>query len=221
MVWIKICGITEIREGTCIAGLNPDALGFILSTQSRRKITIGTAEKIIQAVRRKYRQKAPDMAGVFVDEPLDHLIAAIKRLGLNLVQLCGHEQKDYIRKVKQWGGVQVIRAIPCRTGTDISAHMHHLEHVADYFLLDSYSKFAYGGTGRTFDWKMAKKRKKTNKVILAGGLGADNVCAALDAVRPFGVDASSRLEGDNGKKDISKVRMFIEKAKGGDHGQKI
>jgi len=214
VVWVKVCGITDVGEAIDVSGLGPDALGFILSTDSRRRISVEQAERIIGAVRKKYVRKAPQMAGVFVNEDFSYIREAAERLELNIVQFCGYEDADYLSGVKKLGNLKIIKAISCQRGTDIASRIHKLKKLPDYYLLDTYSRGSYGGTGRTFDWNMVKNLSTEGRIILAGGLGPDNVYAAISTVKPYGVDASSGLEAGDGKKDIEKVRVFIENAKG-------
>ncbi|MDZ7838554.1 MAG: phosphoribosylanthranilate isomerase [Actinomycetota bacterium] len=86
--------------------------------------------------------------------------------------------------------------------------------MADYYLADTYSKNSYGGSGKTFDWKIVSGLNMKEKLIIAGGLGPDNVAEAINMVDPFGVDASSGLELPGGGKDKEKVKKFITLARG-------
>ncbi|MGM0365858.1 MAG: phosphoribosylanthranilate isomerase [Actinomycetota bacterium] len=213
MVWVKVCGVTDKDEALGISGLGTDALGFILSTDSRRRISTEKAEKIIGAVREKHMEKAPRMVGVFVNEDTGYVKEAAERLGLDMAQFSGHEDAAYLKEVKKLAAFEVIKAIPCKADTDAAWEIKRLEKLPDYYLLDTYSSVSYGGTGRTFDWSMAANLGAEKRIILAGGLGPDNVHEAVSAAGPFGVDASSALEAASGKKDMEKVREFIKNAK--------
>lgn len=219
MVWVKVCGITSAEEALKIADLEPDALGFILSTGSRRRISLAGAESVIAQVRKRYGPRSPGMVGVFVNEPVSYICQAIENLALDMVQLSGSEDRGYIKDVKKTG-VAVIKAIACKPETDIQAIIEDLERMADYYLADTYSKNSYGGSGKTFDWRIVSRLKMKEKLIVAGGLGPDNVAEAINTVDPFGVDASSGLELPEGGKDKEKVKKFITLArgKGGHHG---
>ncbi len=213
MVWVKICGMTDIREALSISSLGIDALGFILSSASPRKIGINEAGKIIKALR-KYNRGAPQAVGVFVNEDLDFIREAVTKLDLDIVQLSGCETPDYIKEVKKLKNFKIIKAVHCKNDTDIVSNIQQFEKIPDYYLLDTYHCNSYGGTGRTFDWNIAKGLSLSKRIILAGGLGPDNVSLALSAARPFGVDASSRLEDGTGKKNLQKVRAFIKVIRG-------
>ncbi len=214
MVWVKICGITDSKEALGIAAMGADALGFILSTESRRRVGTEQAEKIIETVRREYKKKAPRMVGVFVNENLNYVGEAINKLGLDMAQFCGDEDYVYMEKVSKLGKIEIIKTIACKAGMDIESLIRTYGQAADYFLLDTYSSKSQGGTGRVFDWGMAKGLKELERIILAGGLGPDNVYHALCEVKPFGVDASSKMEAGDGKKNIKRAGKFIEIIKG-------
>ncbi|MDZ7838555.1 MAG: hypothetical protein U5N58_11755 [Actinomycetota bacterium] len=121
MVWVKVCGITSTNEALTIADLGPDVLGFILSTDSRRRISLAGAESIIAQVRKSYGSRSPGMVGVFVNEPVSYIYQAIENLALDMVQLSGNEDIDYIKDVKKTG-VAVIKAIACKPMTDVGGY---------------------------------------------------------------------------------------------------
>jgi phosphoribosylanthranilate isomerase len=94
--------------------------------------------------------------------------------------------------------------------TELGKDIHKMKKYTDFILLDSYSKDIYGGTGVSFDWDIARDYNRTVPIILSGGLDAENIEKAIKTAKPFGVDASSKLEIYPGKKDISKVSEFIK-----------
>lgn len=237
MVWIKICGITEIDDAKQTAAAGADALGFILSTDSPRRIGEEKLMSIISGLEKlslspvksqvplkpdlrqvEYKVTAvPSFVGVFVNEEPERIIGLINRNLIDFVQLSGVEDREYIEKIKGTKkSIKVIKLLRISSDTNresVCRQMNKLKSCTDFFLLDTYSENALGGTGRTFEWHLVEKIGLDFPVILAGGLDSSNVDQALEIVKPFGVDASSGLESYPGRKDINKTRDFIEKVR--------
>jgi phosphoribosylanthranilate isomerase len=217
MVWIKICGITNLEDAAGISRLGVNAIGFVLSTNSPRRVKPETAEEIIAMLRNK-GIKVP-MAGVFVNEKIERVIQCSDLLGLDYIQLSGDEEADYIENLREGSGkIKIIKALRIKdenkdqkdTVDELDEEIDKLKDYADFILLDSYRKGIYGGTGVPLDWEMLKNYCSKIPVILAGGLDPENVKKAVDTVMPFGVDASSGLEIYPGKKDLDKVARFVD-----------
>jgi phosphoribosylanthranilate isomerase len=213
MVWIKICGITNLEDAKGISELKVDALGFVLSASSPRKIEWAAAKKIIEALRSEGNKIS--MVGVFVNEEIEKVLKYYESLGLNYIQLSGDEEKDYLKDLKKKvEGMKIIKSIRIKYENEhykagINEKIEILKRYADFILLDSYRKGFYGGTGVSFNWNIAEDYSSKIPVILSGGLDPENVRQAVDIVKPFGVDASSRLEIYPGKKDLDKVIRFV------------
>ncbi len=216
MVWIKICGITNLEDATGISCLGVNAIGFVLSTNSPRRVKSETAEEIITVLRKK-GIKVP-VAGVFVNEKIERVIQCSNLLGLDYIQLSGDEDDDYIKNLREGSGkIKIIKALRIKNKNkdqkdmidEIDEKIDKLKKYADFILLDSYRKGIYGGTGVPLDWEMLKNYCSKIPVILSGGLDPENVKRAVDTVKPFGVDASSGLEIYPGKKDLNKVAGFV------------
>lgn len=177
-----------------------DALGFVFFKESPRHISHDKAREIIRKV-----PAFVSTVGVFVNEP-DWRIDEVMRLtGLDVAQLHGDESPEECCKFRR-----VIKAIRVEKLTDLDPLS---KYDVSAFLLDTYSKGSYGGTGRVFNWEIALEAKKYGNIILAGGLNPDNVAEAVKYVEPFAVDVSSGVEADKGKKDPGKVREFIRRAR--------
>lgn len=176
-----------------------NAIGLIFAP-SRRRVTIDQARSVTSAL-------PPFLArvGVFVDEDQQVVHEAVRRAGLDTVQLHGNEPSDYCLLMP----VPVVKAIRVRDAQSLSALDRY--RVAA-FLLDTYDPETLGGTGRPFDWGLATHAARAHRIILSGGLNPANVVEALDRVRPFGVDVSSGVETD-GRKDLSKIREFIRRVR--------
>lgn len=213
MVWIKICGITNIDDAKSISELRVDAMGFVLSADSPRKVEVITAYRIIEALRTG--ENKISMVGVFVNEEIGRVLNDYRSLRLDYIQLSGDEDRDYLKDLKEKAkDIKIIKSIRIKNKSEsysakINKKVDKLKEYADFILMDSYSKNVYGGTGVSFNWDIVKDYYREIPVILSGGLDAENVRQAVDIVKPFGVDASSKLEIYPGKKDIDKVTKFI------------
>lgn len=205
MVKIKICGITNLADALAATEAGADALGFNFYSHSPRFIATHEARRIIERL-------PPTVAcvGVFVNEDAPETVARMAdEAGVGAVQLHGDESPAYCRALKSRA---VIKALRVAADFDVeSVGCFETEAI----LLDGFSAGARGGTGRTFDWAVARRtREVVSKLYLAGGLTADNVAAAIAAVQPYAVDACSGVEMSPGRKDVSRVRAFIEAARG-------
>ena len=213
MVWIKICGITNIDDAKSISELRVDAMGFVLSADSPRRVEIITVYRIIEALRTG--ENKISMVGVFVNEEIRKVLNDYRSLRLDYIQLSGDEDRDYLKDLKEKAkDIKIIKSIRIKNRSEsyrakINKKVDELKEYADFILMDSYSKNVYGGTGMSFSWDIVKDYYWEIPVILSGGLDAENVRQAVDIVKPFGVDASSKLEIYPGKKDIDKVTKFI------------
>ena len=202
-MFIKICGITNLEDAGNAVSYGADALGFIFA-KSPRRIDPETAKRIIADIRGKAAS-----VGVFVNESIERVNEIAKYCGLDAVQLHGDEDPDYCSNIKV---DKVIKAFRIKDEAS-------LKNIKGYntlfaYLLDTFSREGYGGTGKTFDWNIAVKAKALGKpIILAGGLKPDNIGEAIKAVRPYGVDISSSIESGPGKKDAGLMKRLIEEIK--------
>jgi phosphoribosylanthranilate isomerase len=184
-MFIKICGITSKAQARAISDMGAHCLGFIFVRSSPRYICPERAREIVEALGPEVKS-----VGVFVNEPLSGVEAICSHVGLDLVQLHGSEPPEYCRRLKK----RAIKALRLKDPKDVEAAKGYEDSVRA-LLLDSYSPEAHGGTGLTGDWSLARKviEYTALPVLLAGGLDEGNVVQAIRQVRPFGVDASSRL----------------------------
>lgn len=202
MVRVKICGITSLEDALTAVEAGADALGFVFHEQSPRHVTPEDAAGIIAGL-----PPFVQTVGLFVNRPIEYVNETANHCRLDLVQLHGDEPPEFcaavVRRVIKAFRVQDITSLDPIKNYRVAAH-----------LLDAYSPTAYGGTGLTFNWDIAKVAKEFGPVILAGGLTPDNVREAVAAVQPYAVDVSGGVESVPGKKDAAKVREFIRRAKG-------
>ena len=201
MVRVKICGITSIDDALSAVEAGADALGFVFFARSPRNISSEEAAGII-------RQLPPfvQAVGLFVNEDADTVNRLADLCGLDLVQLHGDETPAYCDQIRR----RVLKAFRVQ-------NLQSLEAMGSYrvagYLLDAWRKDAYGGTGHTFDWELAKGAAAFGPLVLAGGLTPDNVAEAVRRVRPYAADVSSGVESAPRRKDHVKVREFIRRAK--------
>jgi phosphoribosylanthranilate isomerase len=198
---VKVCGITRLEDAELAAELGAWAIGFLLWPSSKRYVDPGVAAGIARVMRRKV-----ELVGVFVNQPLDEIAGLADALGLSHVQLHGDEGPSFCTAVHQRTGAKVIKAARVATAADLrDLDRFH----TDYHLLDTAQAGAYGGTGQTWDWSLLKSRRNKTPFLLAGGLKAENVAAAIEATRPWGIDVSSGVEADYGVKDHDKLRALF------------
>ncbi|HIC91719.1 MAG TPA: phosphoribosylanthranilate isomerase [Syntrophaceae bacterium] len=203
---VKICGITNIEDAKAAISLGVDALGFIFA-ESPRKIEPDKARKIILNL-----PPIIGIVGVFVDEKEEIVKEIASHCGLNTLQFHGSETPEYCNLFPH----KIIKAFRIKDEMSLK-EIPHYQRWADAFLLDTYKKGIRGGTGRTFDWKLAIKSKKFGPIILSGGLRPDNVKDAILEVRPYGVDVGSGVESLPGKKDYRLLEEFITQVKEADY----
>lgn len=190
MTRIKVCGITNLEDALLALSLGVEAIGFVFS-ESQRQISIDQARKIMRQL-----PLGLIKVGVFVDESAALVEEIYRDLALDLVQLHGHENEEYVRNLNcKW-----FKAFKVGTPADL----REVKSLArDFFLLDSAVK------GEPFDWSIARGLKGVGRFFLSGGLNPENVVEALCLIEPFGVDVCSGVESFPGKKDPEKMKEFV------------
>jgi len=205
-MYVKICGLMDEASALAAAAAGADLLGFVFAP-SRRRLTAQRARAIVRALRESAPHPPVRTVGVFVDECPLRVDDVAAYCGLDYVQLSGHEDGAYLRRL----GTPAI--VARRATRDLTAAaLAPLRETAAFLLLDAYSPGALGGTGTACDWEVAARVAREHPILLAGGLTPDNVAAAIAAVRPLGVDVSSGVETD-GRKDPAKIAAFVARAK--------
>ena len=196
MYKIKICGVTTCDILPTINELKPDYIGFIMTAGFRRSVSDGFVRQFGEALGRRIER-----VGVFVNDDISRIAALVRQGIIDVVQLHGDEDGSYIRKLKSRADVPVIKAVGVEDGM-VPAYPAE----CDIVLLDARAAAGGGGTGRSICWRRYSEVDKP--VILAGGITAGNVRAALAAVRPWGVDTSGGVE-TGGVKDAAKIYEYI------------
>lgn len=199
MTRVKVCGICRPEDARLAVELGAWALGFIFHRSSPRYIAPERAGDIVSRLPRGVLA-----VGVFVDRPLEEVEAAVRASGVGAAQLHGGELPDYTERLRD---VEVWKAFRVGGGfreQDVDRYPPSVR-----ILLDAYTPGVPGGTGRSFDWDVAERVGERREVILAGGIGPDNVREALDRVRPHAVDVSSGVEVRPGVKSEVLLRELF------------
>jgi phosphoribosylanthranilate isomerase len=197
---VKICGITRVSDALHAVEQGATAIGFVLWSRSPRAITAECVARISAELPSHVMR-----VGVFVNESVESIRSIAERAHLTAIQLHGDEPPAYAEAL-DW---PVFRAVSV---TDLNAASEAWPPEIP-LLVDNIDPVRRGGTGAVIDWSQAAAVAQRRRVVLAGGLTADNVASAIRAVRPFGVDVSSGVEAAPGVKDLSKVTQFIENAR--------
>ena len=204
MTFIKICGITNSEDAHAALSLGADALGFNFYKPSPRYITPEKAREIIASL-----PESVMSVGVFVNESHEVIKKIAEETALSAVQLHGDESPSFCSELA--ADRTVFKALAASHNYDMQTAS---EYEVEAFILDTEDKTLRGGTGRVFDWTMAQQFKSLRpKLILAGGLSAENIREAIRIVRPYGVDVCSSLEDAPGKKSHARMRAFVEQVR--------
>jgi len=200
MVRVKICGITNWTDARLAVTAGADALGFNFCRQSPRYIAPDEARLIATRLPRRVL-----LVGVFVNASLDDVLRAARNVDLNLVQLHGEESPADVQELSE--SFPVIKGFRVRTGFGGERLKRYRGAAA--FLLDAFDAKRRGGTGKTFDWSVAKKAKKYGAIIVAGGLTPENIARAIRQAQPFGVDICSGVESRPGRTDPDRLDALM------------
>jgi len=198
---VKICGITRPEDALAAAEAGADAIGLVFAPSPRR-VTPEQAAAILAAL-----PPFVTPVALFVDEPPERIRRIVQPLGIRTVQLHGDESPAVALELRD---LCVIKAFRIGAEADLAPLAGY---PAAACLLDSQVAGRRGGTGVAFDWRLAAQAARHSRIILAGGLRPENVAEAIRLVRPYGVDTSSGVESEPGRKDSAKVRAFVEAAR--------
>ncbi len=197
-MFVKICGITNEEDALLAVAMGADALGFVFAPGSRRQVSPDQARDIVRRL-----PNGTVTVGVFRDERPERVIEVVSRTGLTGAQLHGREPISEVRWIRK-SITFVIQAF--RAGDPALASAGNGP--ADVILVDSPDP----GSGRLFDWKLAEGAPGGIRLMVAGGLTAENVGDAIRRIRPWGVDVATGVESSPGRKDPRKLRRFITAA---------
>ena len=213
VVRVKICGLTNVDDALFAAEAGADLLGMIFYPPSPRYVTIERAREIVRAVRDAGFERVR-LVGVTVNAPRYLLDLLLEDVGVDLIQLHGDEAPVILADYEG----RAYKALRPHTEEELDLDAPWFLDMGPRegprLLIDAAIKGAYGGTGSLANWDVARRLARRYPILLAGGLTPENVADAVRAVRPWGVDVSSGVEREPGKKDWEKVRAFIDSAKG-------
>lgn len=202
---IKICGVTRAQDAQACAASGADAIGLVFYPRSSRAVTVHQAADIVAAV-----PPFVSVVALFVDEPIGSIERIISTLSIDVIQFHGDESPEFCHQFgRPW-----IKALRVRPGLDVVEECQRFSK-ARGVLLDSWQADVPGGTGKTFDWRLATQALCV-PVVLAGGLTHDNVGEGMRALHPAAVDVSGGVEVSPGLKDAKKIRQFIAAVRAAD-----
>jgi len=204
---VKICGLTTLEDAAAAIEFGADALGFNFFAGSRRYLAIGSRGFIATL------PAAIPKIAILVNPGWEEAVAAAESPGITALQLHGAETPDFCRKLAEHR-IRFAKALPVTTADSVT---NLPSFCTGTVLLDSSKAGEFGGSGKTFPWRIARDFVQSNpqlRVVLAGGLTPENVAEGIAAVRPFAVDVTSGVESVAGRKDHGRLRAFIEAARG-------
>ena len=209
MIGIKICGLCRAKDAADARDAGADYVGVILAPNTARSQTISAARRILDAA------AGAERVGVFVNPDLPGLQEVVRALQLDVVQLHGDEPAVIAQAASRF--VQVWKAVRVRSPEDIAAAAANYSASVQALLLDAYDPARAGGSGIVLDWLGLVSQRQllppSLPIVLAGGLTADNVAAAVRTLQPDVVDVSSGVEHTVGEKSAERVRAFVSAAR--------
>ena len=199
-VKVKICGVTSVEDAQLAAELGASAIGLVFWPSSPRCVDVQTARAIIEAL-----PPFVSAVGVFVNQ-IDNARNIAHEVGLSAVQFHGDERPEDYYGFRP----RVIKAVTIADSSTQAASWFNAVPGHVTVLLDAHDPVKRGGTGRRIDWSIAASIARQRRVILSGGLNAENVADAITAVRPYAIDVSSGVESAPGQKDPAKLRALFD-----------
>ena len=200
-VKVKICGVKDVTTAIEAEKYGADYIGLVFCKKSKRCISIDRAKEIISALK-----PSTQIVALFSNDEKNYVKTIMNDINVHLIQFHGEEIDDDCIKYN----VPYIKGVS--EVNDVFKNLDSFYPNAQAFIIDSHDDDGIGGTGKTFDWSNNEFSTK-KPVIIAGGLNCDNVEDAIKAFLPYGVDVSSGVETNDGKKNIYLIKEFIRKAK--------
>lgn len=213
MTSVKVCGIRQIEDVEFLNELKPEYAGFVFC-KSKRQINLEVGAQLMEKLDKNIKR-----VGVFQNNSLEEVRNTAEVLKLDVIQLHGMEDENYIKKLfpfKIWKSISIDVSQDLKDDGKIKFYEDEINKVCRYgveaVLIDSSVKGSSGGTGRSFNWELLDNLNINKKIILAGGLNFYNITQAINIVKPYTVDVSSGVE-ENGIKSFEKIKQFIDKVR--------
>jgi len=214
---VKICGITNSDDARMAEEAGADLVGLIFVERSKRFLPVDRAQVVLVALSGR-----AEAVGLFQNHPSDHVAELVSRVGLQVVQLHGDETPEYVNDLLiRLPHCRIIKAFSVTGSESVSAMREYYRAIVkkDSILGVLLEAPGGGGTGIACAWQQTAQalsalRNELPRIFLAGGLTVENVSEGIRVLQPDGVDVSSGVESEPGKKDMQKVREFIRLAKG-------
>ncbi len=198
MTKIKICGITLPDDAQLASEYGARMIGMIFYDKSPRFISDSAAEKIVQILPEEVLP-----VGVFVNPEVEEISSIIDNTGIKALQIHGKFNSDEVNSLN----LPLIQAYSISDKNDFDSIR---QNGSDYFLLDNKELNSYGGTGKTFDWELIPTDLRKDRMILAGGITAENAAEAISKINPAFLDVSSGVESSPGIKDKMKLEQLFK-----------
>ena len=193
MAKIKICGLSRKCDIEIANQLNIDYIGFVFYKKSKRYVSFEQAKELKSTLHKDVK-----VVGVFVDEPIENVVMLLDKGIIDIAQLHGNEDEDYIKELRSKTDKPIIKAFCINSEEDV---IKANQSTADYVLLD-----AGMGSGNVFEWQHINRINRP--YFLAGGLSIENAENAIKILNPYALDISSGVETD-GLKDKNKMISFV------------
>lgn len=200
---IKICGLSRPQDIDAVNLVQPDYIGFVFA-KSRRQVSPETAKILKNSLNPVIKA-----VGVFVNEKMETIVNLCNSHVIDIIQLHGDEDEDYINTLKAQAPYPIIKAIRVKDLNDVKKSVGI---PCDYLLFDTYQDKQFGGSGKVFNWSYLTDIKRP--YFLAGGIYSGNVQEAIKQCNPFCIDISSGVE-TNGYKDTKKIIDIVKKIRSG------
>lgn len=220
---LKVCGLTQLAQIQELISLNVDLLGFIFYEKSPRFVLNHLSLKEIAEIPHFGK------VGVFVNESIKAIVEIVTEAQLDIIQLHGDEDENFILQLRQFIGdnnIKIIKVIRIGNQTieELQKIINQQPKTINYFLFDTNSK-AFGGTGKTFDWNILNEIEISKPYFLSGGISLENIDDLQNFVKanlhenktltklnaPFALDINSKFEIEPGIKDLDKIKIFLKK----------
>ena len=198
MTRIKCCGMTRVEDALLAAELGADAIGVVLTSRSKRQVSLRQARAIVEAM-----PPFVTTVALCMDEEANFVQEIIDTVRPSMLQFHGNESDEWCKQF----GQPYLKAIAMGAGAAALYQLRDHPHAAG-LLLDGHGLGEPGGSGKLFDWSLMPRDLK-QPLLLAGGLTPENVAAAIRMARPWAVDVSSGIESAPGIKDCGKMRAFM------------